>query len=422
MKQTKSSIVSLAIDILKPDPKNPRTHNDKQITQIARSIKSFGFNVPVLIDENNKVLSGHGRILACKKLGWTEVPTIQIKHLTEVQKKAFAIADNRLTENSVWDDQLLAESFKDLASVDLDFSLETTGFSMDQIDLYIEGTAEQTAPDPDDVPLEPTGGPAISKLGDLWQFGPHRLLCGDATKRADVERVMDGKKAAMTFTDAPYNVNYANNAENKPRGKKRPILNDNLGDKFYGFLLASCRNITSVTNGAIYCCMSSSELHTLQKAFTEAGGKWSTFIVWAKQTFTLGRSDYQRQYEPILYGWPEGVGHHWSGGRNQGDVWFYDKPLKNDLHPTMKPIALVMRAIRNSSKRGDSVLDPFLGSGTTLIAAERTGRVCYGIELDPKYVDTTIRRWQEHTGEQAVLKDTGERFDDLVKKAEVHHD
>ena len=190
------------------------------------------------------------------------------------------------------------------------------------------------------------------------------MLCGNATVLADVEKVLDGELADMTFTDPPYNVNYANSAKDKLRGKNRPILNDALGDDFGTLLYDACVNILMVTKGAVYICMSSSELDRLQKAFREAGGKWSTFVIWAKNTFTLGRSDYQRQYEPILYGWKDGTDHYWCGARDQGDVWFFDKPHKNDLHPTMKPVALVERAIRNSSKSRDIVLDPFGGSGT----------------------------------------------------------
>ncbi len=208
----------------------------------------------------------------------------------------------------------------------------------------------------------------------------------------------------MVFTDPPYNVDYGNTPKDKMRGKGRTILNDNLGGDFFAFLLAALTNLLAVTKGACYVCMSSGELDTLQKAFREAGGKWSTFIIWAKNTFTLGRSDYQRQYEPILYGWPEGSDHFWCGARNQGDVWFFNKPVKNDLHPTMKPVELVERAVRNSSKSRDVVLDPFGGSGSTLIACEKAGRQARLMELDPRYVDVIVRRWVEYSGEEAVLE------------------
>jgi DNA modification methylase len=230
---------------------------------------------------------------------------------------------------------------------------------------------------------------------------------------ADVERVLNGRLADMALTDPPHNVDYGNSAKDKLRGKHRPILNDNLGGGFKAFLLDACTNILSVTKGAVYVCMSSSELHTLQRAFLAAGGKWSTFVIWAKNTFTLGRADYQRQYEPILYGWKEGANHYWCGARDQGDVWFIDKPVRNDLHP-MKPVALVERAIRNSSKSRDIVLDPFGGSGSTLIACEKTGRQARLLELDPKYCDVIIQRWRDWTGGVATLGGDGRPFVDVV--------
>lgn len=205
----------------------------------------------------------------------------------------------------------------------------------------------------------------------------------------------------LAFTDPPYNVDY----DGAAKGKKRKILNDKLGDGFEQFLYDACVNVLTVTKGAVYICMSSSELHTLQRAFARAGGHWSTFVIWAKNTFTLGRSDYQRQYEPMLYGWKEGVDHYWCGARDQGDVWFVDKPARNELHPTMKPVELVERAIRNSSKSRDIVLDPFGGSGTTLIAAERTGRQARLVEMDPAYCDVIVERWQGLAGKQAKLED-----------------
>ena len=253
-----------------------------------------------------------------------------------------------------------------------------------------------------EAPVEP-----ITRPGDIYTLGNHRLLCGDSTVLSNVEKVLDGALADMAFTDPPYNVNYANTAKDKMRGKNRAILNDDLGEGFEKFLYDACVNILTVCKGAIYICMSSSELHTLQKAFVAAGGKWSTFVIWAKNTFTLGRADYQRQYEPILYGWKQGTDHFWCGARDQGDVWFVKKPVKNDLHPTMKPVELVERAISNSSKSRDIVLDSFGGSGTTLIACEKLGRQARLIELDPKYCDVIVKRWEEFTGKTAVRSEDG---------------
>jgi len=325
---------------------------------------------------------------------------------SETQKRAYVLADNKLALNAGWDAEMLRLALGELSEAGFDLSL--TGFGEDELaDILVD--ASGGIADPDEVP-EPPVDP-VSRPGDLWICGEHRVLCGDATVLDDVERVLGGELADMCFCDAPYNVNYANSAKDKLRGKNRPILNDALGESFGAFLYDASVNILAVTKGAVYVCMSSSELDTLQKAFREAGGKWSTFVIWAKNTFTLGRADYQRQYEPILYGWKDGADHFWCGARDQGDVWFFDKPHKNYLHPTMKPVALVERAIRNSSKSRDVVLDPFGGSGTTMIAAERSGRRARLVELDPKYVDVIVQRWQEATGGSAIHATTGQSFE-----------
>jgi DNA modification methylase len=415
--------VRLAIEYASPSSLktaafNPRVHTKEQIGQLKHSIKTFDFVIPVLIDENRSIIAGHARVLAAQMLGLKEIPVVQVGHLSPMQIKALMIADNRISENASWDDKTLGQILKDLQTAELDFSIEVTGFTFDDIELRIESLEISTegALDPDDQIEAAAAGPVVSAQGDLWLLGKHCILHGDATVKANVERLFNGNRAAMTFTDPPYGVDYANSAKDKMRGTDRPILNDNLRDEFPAFLSAACANILSVTDGGAYICMSSSALHLLQEAFVKAGGHWSTFIIWAKQTFTLGRADYQRQYEPILYGWREGAERHWCGARDQGDVWFINKPVKNDLHPTMKPVELVMRAIRNSSKRGDIVFDPFLGSGSSLIASERTGRHCYGLELDGQYVDATIRRWQAHTGEDAVHVDTGRTFNDITRE------
>jgi DNA modification methylase len=342
------------------------------------------------------LIAGHGRLEAAKLDGITEVPTIVARGWTEAQCQAYAICDNKLTDSSHWNEELLRLELGDLQTAGFDLAL--TGFDQNELDSLLVIETELDS-DPDDAPEPPTE--PISRPGDLWICGEHRVLCGDATSLADVEKVLGGELADMCFTDSPYNVNYS--TKDKKRGKSRPMLNDTLGEEFGAFLYEACVNILTMTKGGVYMCMSSSELDTLQKAFHEAGGKWSTFVIWAKNTFTLGRSDYQRQYEPILYGWKQGADHYWCGDRDQGDVWFFDKPAKNDLHPTMKPVALVERAIRNSSKTRDIVLDPFGASGTTVIAAERTGRRARLIELDPKYVDVIVERWQESTGGEARL-------------------
>ncbi|MFW8566170.1 site-specific DNA-methyltransferase [Orrella sp. 11846] len=397
-----------------PYARNARTHSDAQVAQIAASIREFGFNNPVLIDGRYGIIAGHGRVLAARKLDMETVPVIELTHLSDAQKRAYIIADNKLALNAGWDEQLLAIELGDLQEVG--FEMDLIGFSPAELEAYMGmDTGTEGLTDEDKVP-EVEEEP-VSRTGDVWVCGAHRVVCGDSTDAQSYASLLGETLADMTFTDPPYNVNYANSAKDKMRGKNRPILNDNLGDDFQGFLTTACSRMLEVTKGAIYIAMSSSELDTLQAAFREAGGKWSTFIIWAKNTFTLGRADYQRQYEPILYGWKEGVDRYWCGARDQGDVWHIKKPHKNDLHPTMKPVELVERAVRNSSKTKDIVLDPFGGSGTTMIACEKTGRQARLIELDPKYVDVIVRRWQEFTGEQAHRLSDGVAFDELVEVA-----
>jgi ParB-like chromosome segregation protein Spo0J len=350
-----------SIASLRPYGRNPRTHSPAQIDKLARAITEFGWTNPVLVDGSGTILAGHGRLLAAKRLGLDEVPVIRLDHLSEAQKRAYILADNQLALLAGWDEELLAFELGELQS--LAFDLELTGFGTNELAAWLGAAARQGLVDDDEAPELPSR--PVTRRGDVWLLGEHRLLCGDATLRADIELALDHELADMAWTDPPYNVDYGNTAKDKQRGKGRRILNDNLGDGFEGFLTQACTNLVGSTKGAIYIAMSSSELHTLQRAFMAAGGKWSTFVIWAKHAFTLGRADYQRQYEPILYGWRDGAEHFWCGARDQGDVWFFDKPAKNDLHPTMKPVALVERAIRNSSKSRDIVLDPFGGSGST---------------------------------------------------------
>ena len=398
------------VDSLIPYANNARTHSDEQLAQIAASIREFGFNNPILVDGERGLIAGHGRLLGARKLGLTTVPVIELAHLSPTQKRAYILADNRLAESAGWDNELLSLELTDLSAAE--FDLDLLGFSADELDKLLD--SENTGLTDDDAVPEVTET-AISKSGDVWLLGEHKLLCGDATKAEDYKALLGDELADMTVTDPPYNVNYANTAKDKLRGTNRPILNDNMGEGFSAFLLATCQNILAVTKGAVYIAMSSSELDTLQSAFRAAGGKWSTFVIWAKNTFTMGRADYQRQYEPILYGWKDGSQHYWCGARDQGDVWQIKKPHKTDLHPTMKPVELMERAVRNSSKTRDIVLDPFGGSGTTLIACEKSGRRARLMELDPKYVDVIVKRWQEFTGKQATRRADGARFVDLMK-------
>ena len=399
-----------------PYARNPR-RNDHAVEQMASAISEFGFRLPIVAKSTGEICDGHLRYKAALRLGLEQVPVILADDLTETQLKAFRILVNRSATWADWDEDLLRLELEELKLDDFDLAL--TGFDADELLEIMAGeeTTTEGNTDEDAAPEAPVT--PVSKPGDLWVMGKHRLLCGDSTDAANYTLLMAGEKAAMTFTDPPYGVNYANSAKDKMRGTNRPILNDNLGEDFEPFLKAALTPMIAHCQGAIYIAMSSSELDTLQSAFRAAGGKWSTFIIWAKNTFTLGRSDYQRQYEPILYGWPEGATRHWCGDRDQGDVWHFNKPRVNDLHPTMKPVELVERAIRNSSRPGDVVLDPFGGSGTTLIAAEKSSRQARLIELDPKYVDTIVRRWQEYAGAQAVREADGVKFDDLVSAADA---
>ena len=398
------------VDSLIPYARNARTHSEEQIAQIAASIREFGWTNPILTDGDKGVIAGHGRLAAARKLELTEVPVIELGHLTPEQKKAYILADNRIALNSGWDEELLKLELQELQGVD--FDLDLLGFGDEEIERLLNGDdAGDGLTEDDAIPEAPVD--PVSRTGDLWILGNHRLLCGDSTVLTDVERLMDGQLADMAFTDPPYNVDYGNNAKDKMRGKDRRILNDALGEGFYQFLYDACVNLLLVTKGGCYVAMSSSELHTLQKAWLDAGGKWSTFIIWAKNTFTLGRADYQRQYEPILYGWKQGSDHFWCGDRDQSDIWNYNKPRVNDLHPTMKPVELVERAIKNSSKSRDIVLDLFGGSGTTLIACEKNNRQARLMELDPKFVDVIVKRWEQFTGREAIRECDGLKFSEV---------
>jgi DNA modification methylase len=311
---------------------------------------------------------------------------------------------------------LLGLELLDLKNLDLD--LELTGFNMDEIDRYLSDALGTVHGFTDDDAVPELTESAVTTPGDLWRLGPHRILCSDSILPSSFERLLGDARADLVVTDPPYNVSYSGGSS-KNRQNRRAIANDDLGLGFEQFLFQVCRNMLEVSQGAVYIAMSSSELGTLKRTFIQAGGHWSTFVIWAKNTFTLGRSDYQRQYEPILYGWKEGGPHHWCGDRNQGDVWFVNKPLANDLHPTQKPVELIERAIRNSSTGGEVVLDPFAGSGTTLIACQKIQRHARLIELDPRYVDCTVKRWQAWTGDCAVRDRDGRSFDEVSEGSNV---
>jgi DNA modification methylase len=400
-------IEQLPIGDLRPDPANPRRISDQELETLTRSISEFGLFDPIIARREDKtVIGGHQRLLAARKLGYKTIPVV-LADLTVEQAHLLNIALNKISGS--FDQELLARLLKELQEVpNIDLSL--SGFEDDELKKLLKSLDARERRDRIenfdlDAAIKDAQNAPIAKRGDIWLLGEHRVACGDSTDKKAVQGLMAGSKASMTFADPPYNVNYGESMKDKLRNNSNKIINDNLGDAFEPFLEKACKNILEFTDGAVYICMSSSELHTLQKAFIAAGGHWSTFIIWAKNTFTIGRSDYQRQYEPILYGWREGVTHYWCRDRDQGDVWQVDKPSSSPLHPTMKPLALIERAIQNSSQSGDKVLDTFLGSGSTLIACERTGRICYGMELEPLYVDIARMRWESFTGERAKRAD-----------------
>ncbi|HEV3331398.1 MAG TPA: DNA modification methylase [Bryobacteraceae bacterium] len=393
--------------------RNPRK-NDAVVDQMVASLREFGFKIPVLARSDGAVVDGHLRLKAARKLeSWpggdtTAIPVILCDEWSPAQVKAFRLVVNRSVTWAEWDTELLSLELQELSDAEFDLSL--TGFDEAELTRLLvaeEATAGLT--DEDAVP-EVAETP-VNIAGDLWVLGQHRLLCGDATSEEAIHRVLAGSLADMTFCDPPYAVAYTGKT-----ARKLTIQNDDLGAAFYDLLRMACTNMLAVTKGAVYICMSSSELHTLYRAFTDAGGHWSTFVIWAKHHFTLGRSDYQRQYEPILYGWRQGTDHFWCGDRNQGDVWFINRPMANLEHPTMKPVELVERAIRNSSKTRDTILDPFGGSGTTAIACEKTGRSGRLIEIDPQYADVIVRRWEQYTGKQAVLDGDGRTFVEIAQE------
>ncbi len=402
------------IERLIPYARNARTHSPAQVTQLAASIREFGFTNAVIVDSKGGIICGHARVMAARQLGLPDVPVVVLGHLTETQLRAYIIADNKLALNAGWDEELLALELQELKLAG--FDTELTGYPAEEIDRIIAelyGPAEGLS-DADAVPETPVQ--PVTRPGDLWHLGDHRLYCGDATETSAYGAVLGDGLADMVFTDPPYNVEYVGSAADREQGRIRTILNDDLGDRFGQFLRIACTHMLSVTKGGVYICMSSAELHRLHTAFLEAGGHWSTFIIWAKNHFTLGRADYQRMYEPILYGWKAGCDHFWCGARDQGDVWFVDRPVANDLHPTMKPVELIVRAIRNSSKSRDTILDPFGGAGSTLIACEQTGRMARLIELDPAYCDVIICRWQEYTGRVAALASNGATYASVLER------
>lgn len=383
----------LPVKELKPYERNARKHQNEDVTAIVASIRDFGFDDPIGIwSDKNIIVEGHGRLLAAKKLGMKEVPCIRLDHLSDEQRRAYALAHNRTAELSVWNDELLHLELDDITDIDM----EELGFNLE------DPLAEAEAVDDDydiELPEEPK-----AKRGDIWQLGRHRLMCGDSTMLDEVQMLTDGAKVDLFLTDPPYNVNYEGTA-----GK---IQNDSMkDDAFRQFLTDAFTNAAMVMKpgASFYIWHADSEGYNFRQACKNAGWTVRQCLIWNKNSLVLGRQDYQWKHEPCLYGWKEGAGHQWHNDRKQTTVLDFDRPKKNAEHPTMKPVPLFDYEICNSTKEGDIVLDLFGGSGTTIMACEQDGRSGYLMELDPKYVDVIVDRWEKFTGERAVLLNGEER-------------
>jgi len=422
------------------EPENARIHSDKQVLQIARSIETFGFISPVLVDANLHVIAGHGRLLACKLLGQKSVPVIRLEHLSEHQRRALMITDNRLTENSEWDTRLLGEQLKILSEAEINFNIEVTGFEMGEIDLFIENLNPSAEEDPADVLPEPSAV-RVSRLGDIWQLGKHHVLCGDALSRSCYKLLMGDYRAHVIFADPPYNVRIDGHVtgNGKIRHREFAMASGEMSDVQFTQFLADALNLAASNSQAgslHYVCMDWRHMGNLLAAGRMSYTEFKNLCVWVKDNGGMG-SFYRSQHE-LVFVFQNGKTSHRNNvqlgqfGRSRTNVWRY--PGVNSfsrsssegsllaLHPTCKPVAMVADAILDCSARGEIVLDPFLGSGTTVIAAERTGRRCCGIELDPVYVDTIVRRWQAFTGQSAVHGISGRKFAELEEEAASGHE
>jgi DNA modification methylase len=385
------------INTIKPYENNPRKLKDSAIEKVAKSIKEFGFRQPIVVDKEKIIVVGHTRYRASKKLGLTAVPITIADNLTPEQINAYRIADNRTNEEAEWDIELLKTELKDLQLKD--FDLDLTAFDEDELNNFLfeekEGlTDEDAVPE---TPEEP-----ITKLGDIWKLGKHKLICGDSTILNNYEKLFKENKADLLMTDPPYNVDY----EGKTK-EKLTIQNDSKNDDdFLQFLTDAFNNcaINLKLGASFYIFHSDWYGLEFRQSIKKSELELKQNLIWAKNSMVMGRQDYQWQHEPCLYGWKKGSSHSWYSDRKQTTIIKYDRPTQSKLHPTMKPVGLIEYLIKNSSKQEDVVLDPFLGSGTTLIACEKQSRICYGVELDPKYCDVIVKRWEQFTGKKAELE------------------
>lgn len=418
MSKTTTEMQLVAVSKLIPYVNNARTHSAEQVMKLRSSLREFGFINPVIIDREFNVIAGHGRILAAKEEGILEVPCVFVDYLTEAQKKAYILADNRMAMDAGWDEELLRIEIEALQSEDFDIGL--TGFDESEIaDLF--GSDDTSGVKDDDYDLSAAlEKAAFVKRGDIWTVGRHRLMCGDATSSEDVAALMDGKKANLIITDPPYNVAFESS-------DGLSIKNDKMeNDKFYEFLLSAFKNMAVhlEKGGSVYVFHADTEDLNFRKAFMDAGFHLSGCCIWVKNSLVLGRSDYQWQHEPVLYGFLQNGKHYWSknAGRSQTTIWNFDKPKKNKNHPTSKPLDLLAYPIGNSSQENAIVIDTFGGSGSTLMTCEQTNRVCHTMELDEKYASVILRRYVEDTGDtdNVFVIRNGEKlaYSDLVKEVE----
>jgi DNA modification methylase len=432
------SIEYVAVDQVKPHTRNARTHSKKHIRQIADSISEFGFDFPILIDKLNILIAGHGRMEAAKLLQMTEIPAVRVEHLTEKQRLALAIADNRLTENGAWNKHLLAENFKFLLENDIDFSLELTGFEMDEIQIFMDGLQDVGKEDDQDEAIEDSASdPAVTKMRDLWLLGPHRVYCGDSLDEASFTDLMNGRLARIVFTDPPYNLSVGEITGLGQIQHRNFVMaaGEMTEEEFSNFLFRNFRLLANHSmDGALhYICMDWRHAFELLKSAKQIYSEFKSLCVWAKDNGGMG-SFYRSQHE-LIFVFKHGKAPHQNNvqlgqfGRYRTNLWHYpgmnsfarsgDEGNLLRFHPTVKPISLVSDVLLDASRRNDIVLDSFLGSGTTLLAAERTGRICYGLEIDCRYVDTAIRRWQKLTGKDAIHASSGRTFNELEQ--EVTH-
>ena len=417
MGKTTTEMQLVPIAKLVPYVNNARTHSPEQITKLRSSLREFGFINPVIIDRNYGIIAGHGRILAAKEEGITEVPCVFVDYLTEAQKKAYIIADNRFAQDAGWDEELLRIEIESLQGADFDVSL--TGFETDEIADLFAGDKESDVKDDEFDLTAALEKASFVELGDIWTVGRHRLMCGDATTAEDVAKLMDGRKANLIVTDPPYGVSFKSSSG-------LTIQNDSMkNDEFYAFLLSAfkCMADSLEKGGAAYVFHADTEGLNFRKAFIDAGFHLAGVCIWVKNSLVLGRSDYQWQHEPVLYGFLQSGKHAWYGGRKQTTIWNYDKPKRNANHPTSKPLDLLGYPICNSSQENAIVIDTFGGSGSTMMACEQTNRICHMMELDEKYASVILRRAVENgiAPEDIFVERDGKQipFADLVKEVEL---